>query len=34
MNKQLITILVTALVVLMAADQLKALPLVNKLPSF
>jgi hypothetical protein len=34
MNKQLVTILVTALVVLMAADQLKSLPLVNKLPSF
>jgi hypothetical protein len=34
MNKQLITILVTALVVLMASDQLKSLPLVNKLPSF
>lgn len=34
MNKQMITILVTALVVLMAADQLKSLPVLNKLPSF
>lgn len=34
MNKQLITILVTALVVLMASDQIKSLPLLNKLPSF
>lgn len=34
MNKQVITILVTALIVLMASDHLKSLPLVNKLPSF
>lgn len=34
MNKQVLTILVTALIVLMASDQLKSLPLVNKLPSF
>jgi hypothetical protein len=33
MNKQLITILITAIVVLMAADKLKSLPVVNKLPT-
>lgn len=34
MNKQVITVLVTAVIVLMAADKLRALPLVNKLPTF
>jgi hypothetical protein len=33
MNKQLLTILITALVVLMASDKLKGLPVVNKLPT-
>jgi len=33
MNKQLMTILITALVVLIAADKLKSLPVVNKLPT-
>jgi len=34
MNKQVITILVTALVVLMAADKLRSLPVVSQLPKF
>jgi hypothetical protein len=33
-NKQMVTVLVTALIVLMAADKIRALPLVNKLPTF
>jgi hypothetical protein len=33
MNKQLITILVTALVTLVLADKLRSLPGVNKLPT-
>ena len=34
MNKQVITILVTAIVVLMAADKLRSLPVVSSLPTF
>lgn len=34
MNKQMITVLVTAVIVLMAADKLRSLPGVNKLPTF
>lgn len=33
LNKQTTTILVTAVVVLVFADKLKTLPLVNKLPT-
>lgn len=33
MNKQVITIVVTALIVLMARERLASLPVVNKLPT-
>lgn len=33
MNKQVITVLVTAVIVLMAADKIRSLPLVNQLPT-
>lgn len=34
MNKQMVTIVVTALIVLMAAEKLRQLPLVGQLPTF
>jgi hypothetical protein len=33
MNKQMVTILITAIVVLMAADKIRSLPLVSSLPT-
>jgi hypothetical protein len=33
-SKTVVTVLVTAIVVLMFADKINALPLVNKLPRF
>jgi hypothetical protein len=34
MNKQMLTYIAIALIVLMASDKLKTLPGVNKLPTF
>jgi hypothetical protein len=34
MNKQMLTYIAIALLVLMASDKLKTLPVVNKLPTF
>lgn len=34
MNKQMLTYVAIALLVLMASDKLKTLPVINKLPTF
>lgn len=33
MNKQILTVVITAIIVLMAADKIRSLPLVSQLPT-